>query len=336
MTTTATPATTQENTMKALTYHTYGTPDVLELHDVDTPTVGPDDVLVRVHAASVNPVDWHYLTGTPYIVRLVAGLRAPRRTIPGSDLAGTVDAVGANVTRFRPGDEVFGWRGGGTIAEYAAVPADQLVSKPPNVTFEQAAGAGVAAFTALQGLRDKGQLQSGHKVLINGASGGVGTFAVQIAKAFGAHVTAVCSTRNTDIARSIGADEVIDYTKEDFIQGGQRYDLLFDIAANRSLSACRSVLTSNGVVVLVGGGKNPWVGPLPQLVKALLQSKLSSQRFVLFIAKETNDDLVVLRDLLEAEKVTTVIDRAYGLSDAREAFRYLEEGHAQGKIVITM
>jgi len=319
--------------MKAIVCHEYGSPDVLELRDVDKPVVNDDDVRVRVHAASVNPYDWHTLKGTPYLMRIGA-LRRPKRTIPGIDLAGRVEAVGKNVTQFQPGEEVFGGAGG-AFAEYVCVPEDRIVLKPANLTFEQAAAVPVAGFTALQGLRDKGQIQPGHRVLINGASGGVGTFAVQIAKSFGAEVTGVCSTRNVDRIRSIGADQVIDYTQDDFTRSGQRYDLLLDMVGSRSLSECRRALSPRAVYVSVGASMGDWVGPLIHISKVLLASLFGSQKMVMMLARQSKKDLIVLQELLEAGKVTPVIDRRYELSEVPEALRYLGEGHAQGKIVIT-
>ena len=324
--------------MKAIVYDRYGSSDVLELREIDRPVVTDDGVLVRVHAASVNPVDWHTMTGTPYLVRLQAGLRRPKNEELGADFAGTVEEVGRDVKQFRPGDEVFGARNG-SLAEYVCVREERaVVLKPAGVTFEQAAAVPVAAISALQGLRDKGRIQSGQKVLINGASGGVGTFAVQIAKSFGAEVTGVCSTRNVDTARSIGADHVIDYTQEDFTQGRQRYDLMLDIAGNRSWSDCKRVLDDKATLVVVGGPKgNRWIGPLSQALKLRLGSIGGSRRVVApFLAKITKEDLVVLQELLEAGTVTPVIDRQYPLSEAPEALRYLGDGHAQGKVVITV
>jgi len=336
MTDPTTPVTTKDMTMQAITHRSYGTADVVELQDVDTPAVGPADVLVAVRAASLNYADWHRLTGTPYLIRLQSGLRRPERTILGSDAAGIVEAVGSNVARFAPGDAVFGRRAGGMLAEYASVPETQLVHKPANVTFEQAAAVGVAAFTALQGLRDKGHVQPGDRVLIKGASGGVGTFAVQIAKSFGAHVTAVCSTPNVDTVRAIGADEVIDYTRQDLIEGGQRYDVMLDIAGNQSLSECRRLLQRDGIYVLVGGPKGRWLGPIPRLIRALLLSLVVSQTLTSFTSHETAEDLRVLRDLIAAGTVTPVIDRTYERSEAADALRYLGDGHARGKIIVSM
>ena len=325
--------------MKALVYDTYGAPaDVLQLREVERPVVADDEVLVRVHATSVNPVDWHTLTGDPYIARLQAGLRKPKSGALGVDYAGTVEAVGAGVTRFQPGDEVFGGKNG-AFAEYVCVRAERAVlPKPANVTLEQAAAVPVAALTALQGLRDKGKLQAGHKVLINGASGGVGTFAVQIAKSFGAEVTGVCSTRNVDIVQSIGADHVIDYTQEDFTRSGQRYDLMLDIAGNRSWSECTRVLADKATLVVVGGpkGGNHWLGPLGHFAGVWLASLVGSRRVVLFIAKFNKADLVLLAQLLEAGTMTPVIDRRYTLSEVPDALMYLGDGHAQGKVVIAV
>jgi NADPH:quinone reductase-like Zn-dependent oxidoreductase len=326
-----------DTTMKALVYDEYGSPDVLAVREVDKPEVGDDDVLVRVHAFSVNPVDWHTLTGKPYLVRLEAGLRKPKRELFGVDFAGTVETVGRNVKRFQPGNEVFGGRTG-AFAEYVSVPEDRaVVLKPANVTFEQAAAVPVAGISALQGLRDKGRIQAGHKALINGASGGVGTFAVQIAKSFGAEVTGVCSTRNMDIARSIGADTVIDYTKEDFTLSKQRYDLILDIAGNRSWSDCKRVLAAGATLVVVGGPKtNRWIGPLGDLVKKRLASVGGSRKVAPFLAKIKREDLAVLQKLVQDGTVTSVIDRRYELSEAHEALAYLGEGHAQGKVVVSV
>ena len=317
-------------------YHNYGSPDVLQLQEMEKPVVKDDEVLVRVHAASVNPVDWHTLIGTPYLVRLEAGLLKPKRQTLGMDMAGQVEAIGRDVRQFQPGDEVFGRSG--AFAEYVCVREDRSIAlKPANVTFEQAAAVPVAAVTALQGLRDKGRIQPGHKVLINGASGGVGTFAVQIAKAFGADVTAVCSTGNVDMVRSIGADQIIDYTQEDFTQNNQRYDLMLDTVGTHSLSECRRVLSPNAIYVSVGLHKmGDWIAPLAHMFRVLVASRVGSQRMVGMLAKLNKEDLVVLQELLEAGKVTPVIDRRYKLSEGPEALRYLGEGHARGKVVITM
>jgi len=327
--------------MKAIRYYRYGPPEVLELRDVDMPAVGDGDVLVRVKAASVNPLDWHFMRGAPYLVRLMAGLSRPKpsQTMLGADMAGSVEAVGKSVTGFSPGDEVFGGlEERGTLAEYISVPVGAVVlEKPAGLTFEQAAAVPVAAFTALQALRDKGRVRPGQKVLVNGASGGVGTFAVQIAKALGAEVTGVCSTANVELVASIGADQVVDYTREDFTTARGRYDLLIDIAGNRSLAETRRVLVPKGVLVVVGGpNKGRWIGPFGRTVTMLVQSPAVSQRTVSFLAHQNRDDLAVLRELLDAGRVTPVIDRTYRLNEVAEAIRYLETGHARGKVVITV
>ncbi len=322
--------------MRAMVYERYGPPDVLELKEIERPAVVDDGVLVRVHAASVNPFDWHFLTGTPYLARLGVGLRKPKNHVLGVDFAGTVEAVGKEVTQFHPGDEVFGARNG-AFGEYVCV-RKSVALKPANLTFEQAAAVPVAGVTALQGLRDKGRLQAGHKVLINGASGGVGTFAVQIAKSFGAEVTGVCSTRNVDAVRSLGADHVIDYTQGDFTRSGQRYDLMFDVAGNRSWSECKRVLTDKATLVVVGGRKtNRWIGPMGDGIKKRLVSLPGSRRVVSpFLAKITREDLAVLKELLESGSVTPVIEKQYELGEVPEAVGYVGAGHAQGKVVITV
>ncbi len=323
--------------MKAIRYYRYGPPEVLELQDVEMPTVTDNDVLVQVRAASVNPLDWHFMRGSPYVVRPQSGLTRPKVNSLGVDLAGHVEAVGRDVTRFRAGDEVFGHRWG-AFGQYVRVRQDGvLLTKPANLTFEQAASVPVAGFTALQALRDKGRIQPGHKVLVNGAAGGVGTFTVQIAKALGAEVTGVCSTRNVDMVRSIGADEVVDYTRDDFTRTGQRYDILVDMAGNRTLRDIRRVLTPKGVLVGVGGpDRGRWIGPLLAPAKMSLLSPFVSQTMGFMLARPDNDDLAVLRELLESGKVTPVIDRTYPLSEVPEAIRYLEQGHARGKVVITV
>ena len=307
-----------------------------KITDVERPVPKDDKVLIKVRAASVNPYDWHFMRGTPYFVRIGAGLRKPKITRLGVDVAGQVEAVGRNVTQFKPGDHVFG-SCPGAFAEYACASESALVTKPNNVTFEQAAAVSVAARTALQGLRHKGQIQPGQRVLINGAAGGVGTFAVQIAKSFGADVTGVCSTRNVDMVRSIGADRVIDYIQEDFTKSGQRYDLIFDCVGNHSLLACRRVLTPKGIYIAVGGPSGRWmIGPLARAITAPLLSRFVSQRLFMVLAKQSKEDLTILHELMKAGKVTPVIDRSYSLSEVPEAIRYLEEGHAQGKVVITL
>jgi NADPH:quinone reductase-like Zn-dependent oxidoreductase len=322
--------------MKAIVYETYGSPDVLELKEIDTPVIKDDQVLVRVHAASLNPVDWHRMRGEPYFMRASEGLTKPKNSRLGADVAGRVEAVGRNVTHLQSGDEVFGMSIG-TLAEYVAVSDQGVAPKPVSVTFEEAAAVPVAALTALQGLRDKGGIEEGQKVLVNGAAGGVGTFAVQIVKALGAEVTGVCSTRNVDLVRSIGADHVVDYTREDFTRSGQRYDLILDAVANRSLSAFRRVLKPDGTLVLAGAAKGGSGGrPMLRLVGALLKRRFVSQDVVTYLAKRSRDDLVFLKELIEAGKVTPVIDRRYPIAEVPEAIRYLEEGHAQGKVVITV
>lgn len=314
--------------MKAIVYTKYGPPDVLQLKEVEKPIPKDHEVLIKVQAASVNPFDWHFMRGTPYLVRIQAGILKPKDNAIGVDVSGVVEAVGKDVKEFQSGDEVFG-SCNGAFAEYVSASEKGLVKKPDNLTFEQAASVPVAAFTALQGLRDKGQIQPGQKVLINGASGGVGTFAVQIAKSFGAEVTGVCSTRNVDMVRSIGADFVIDYTQEDFTQSAKHYDLIFDTIGNRSLANCRSILSSNGILVIVGG-------PMNRALRASVMSRFVSQKMLMFMALRSKKDLIVMHDLLVSGKVTPVIDRRYSLNEVPQAIRYLEEGHARGKVIITM
>src|SRR6266446_8862978 len=332
------PIETGEPHMKAVVYTNYGSPDVLEIRDVKKPVPNDDQVLVKVRAASLNPLDWHYMEGTPYIMRAMGtGLRKPKSPRLGVDLAGQVEAVGKNVTQFKPGDEVFGTGGGAAFAEYVCARKIRLVLKPANITFEQAAAVPIAALTALQSLRDNGKVRPGQKVLINGASGGVGTFAVQIAKSFGADVTGVCSTRNVAMVRSIGADHVIDYTQEDFTKGEQRYDLILDNVGNHSLLQYRRALTPKGIFVIVGGpNSGQWIGPMVTPIKALMLSPLVSQKFAPFLAELNQEDLAIMRDLMQAGKVTPVIDRRYKLSEVPAAIRYLEEGHARGKVVIAV
>jgi NADPH:quinone reductase-like Zn-dependent oxidoreductase len=333
-----TPGPSAPQQMKAVVYRSYGSPDVLRLEEIAKPVPNDNQLLIKVRAASVNPLDWHYMRGEPYLVRIVqTGLLSPTSPRLGVDFAGTVESVGSKVTKFKPGDEVFGGRLG-AFAEYVCVREDgALALKPANLTFEQAASVPIAGVTALQGLRDKGKLQPGQKVLINGASGGVGTFAVQIAKSFGADVTGVCSTRNVEMVRSIGADRVIDYTKEDFTRSGQRYDVILDMVGTHSLSEYRNALTPNGALVLIGStDKTLWLGFLVGLLKVAIFSRFVSQDMSFMIAGLDSGDLAVLGDLMQAGKVTPVIDRSYRLSEIRDAVRYLEEGHARGKVVITM
>jgi len=322
--------------MKAIVYHKYGSPDVLRLKDIQKPTPSDDEVLIKVHAASVNPLDWHFLRGTPLLARVGRGLLKPKNTILGAEIAGRVEAVGRNVKQFQPGDEVFGGTfesGLGGFAEYVCAPENVLALKPASITFEEAATVPVTALTALQGLRDKGQIQPGQRVLINGASGGVGTFAVQIARSFGAEVTAVCSTRNLDMARSIGANHVIDYTQEDFTQNGQRYDLIIDNVGNPSVYTryYKRSLSPRGICVLNAGSYflqlflGPWL------------SITGSNKIGIFTSYSTKkEDLIFMKELIEAGKVVPVIDRRYPLSEVAEAIRYLEEGHARGKVIITV
>jgi NADPH:quinone reductase-like Zn-dependent oxidoreductase len=323
--------------MRAITYAEYGPPDVLRLADVAQPVPGDGQVLIRIRAAAVNPLDWHFMRGTPYLVRLAAGMRRPKDSRLGVDAAGRVEAVGRSVTRFRPGDDVFGTCRG-AFAEYGCAVEGALAPKPAKVTFEQAAAVPVAAITALQGLRDRGRLQPGQRVLVNGAAGGVGTFAVQIAKALGAHVTGVCSTGKVDMVLSIGADRVVDYTREDFTGSGQRYELILDCVGNHSLSECRRALTVAGTLVMVGGpDEGRWLGPLAGTLAAVVLSPFVSQRLRFVLARlRGNDDLRFIQGLLETGKVTPVIDRSYPLARVPEAIHYLEQGHAAGKVVITM
>jgi NADPH:quinone reductase-like Zn-dependent oxidoreductase len=332
--------TERETTMKAIAQDRYGGHDALELREVDRPVVGDDDVLVSVLAASANPYDLHFMRGLPYIVRGVGsragfGLRGPKLSVRGRDLAGLVEAVGTRVTRLRPGDEVYGV-GQGTFAGYACASETGLAPRPANLTFAQAAAMPVAAVTALRAMRDHGRVQPGQTVLINGAAGGVGTFAVQIAKAFGADVTGVCSTRNAELVRSIGADHVIDYTADDFTRGPTRYDLILDLVGNHSVSDCRHALGPTGMLLLSHGGRSSWIGPMGQILRALVMSRFTSQKLLAFTAHVTKEDLVVLTGLVEGGKVTPVIDRTYPLSESPDALRYLEAGHARGKVVITV
>ena len=334
-----TPSPSAGAKMKAIVYHKFGSPDVLRLEEIEKPVPNDNQLLIRVRGASVNPLDWHYMEGTPYLGRLVEfGLLKPKVTRLGVDYAGTVEAVGKNITQFKPGDEVYGNRFG-AFAEYVVASEKALALKPANLTFEQAASVPVAGVTALQGLRDKGKVQPGQKVLINGASGGVGTFAVQIAKSFGAEVTGVCSGRNAEMVRSIGADHVIDYTKEDFTESAQRYDLILDNVGNHSLLECRRVLNPKGKIILIGGGginDGRWTGPLVGVIKMLGLKPFVTQEMSMMLAEMNNKDLTILADLIQSGKVKPVIDRTYPLSQLPEALRYLEEGHARGKVVITV
>ena len=323
--------------MRAWTYERYGKPDeVLELREIDVPTVGDDQVLVRVKAASVNPLDWHWVTGTPRFARIMMGIRRPKRSVPGVDVAGIVEAVGKDVTRFRPGDEVFG-ETVAALAEYAVVSENGLVAKPSNLTFEEAAAVPVAALTALQGLRDWGGMKEGDRVVINGASGGVGTFAVQIAKALGAsEVTGVCSTRNMQTAKELGADRVIDYTREDFTRTGDQYDVVFDGPGNRSLRDLRRILAPGAVHVLIGGPKGGWVQPIPVLLKMKVAGVFFDFEAANDTAERKLEDLETLRSWLESGEVRPVIDRNYKLDEVLDALAYQGEFHATGKVVVTV
>ena len=321
--------------MKAIVYHNYGSPDVLKFEEVEKPTPKDDEVLVKVHATSANAADWHHLRADPFLVRLMAGFLKPKNKILGFDVAGQVEAVGVNAKQFQTGDDVFGdifACGGGAFAEYVSVPENALVLKPANITFEEAAAVPVAAVCALQGLRDHGQIHPGQKVLINGASGGIGTFAVQLARYFGAEVTGVCSTRNLDMVRSIGADQVIDYTQEDFTQNGQRYDLIIDNVGNPSVYKrfYKRSLTPKGICVIIAGSF------FLQLFLGPWMSMTGSNKIGTFMTVTKKEDLVFMNELLEAGKVVPVIDRRFPLSEVSEAIRYLEEGHARGKVVITV
>jgi NADPH:quinone reductase-like Zn-dependent oxidoreductase len=328
--------------MKAIVQDRYGSPEVLEFTTAETPVAGDDEVLVQVHASSVNAFDWHFMRGDPYLARLtMGGLKRPPTRIRGRDFSGRVVTTGRNVTRFQPGDDVYGDLGlrSGAFAEYVAVPVDQVEHKPANLTHEQAAAVPLAANTALIGLRDTADLKAGQRILVNGASGGVGTFAVQLAKSYGAEVTAVCSPRNADLVRELGADHVIDYTREDFTTSGQTYDVVFDLVGNHSLGAFRRALTPDGVFLLSGGGTSnggSLVGPMGLFITAQLTRRFVRQRLVAVQEKPSSANLVALRELIEAGEITPVIDRTYPLSEAAEAIRYVEEEHARAKVVITV
>jgi NADPH:quinone reductase-like Zn-dependent oxidoreductase len=323
--------------MKAIVQDKYGSVDVLELRDVDVPAPKADEVLVRVHAAGVDPGVWHLMTGQPYLVRAMGfGLRAPKTRVRGRGLAGRVEVVGSNVSGFKSGDDVYGTCEG-SFAEYACARADRLARKPANLSFEQAAAVPISAATALQALRDKGQVRPGQRVAIVGAAGGVGSFAVQLAKVFGAHVTAVCGPTKADLVRSIGADDVIDYTREDFADGSRRYDLVVDTAGNRSLSHLRHALTPGGTLVIVGGeGGGPWLGIVGRIFGAMFVAPFVKQKLRALSATERPEDLEYLTTLIEAGTVTPVVDRTYPLREASDAIRYLEKGHARGKVVISV
>jgi len=323
--------------MKAIVQEEYGSAEVLRVGEIDNPKVGEGEVLIRVQAAGVDPGVWHLMTGLPYLVRILGyGLRAPKHRVPGNDFSGRVETVGKEVTQFQPGDEVFGFCQG-CYAEYACARADKILAKPANLDFEQAAAVPTSAITALQGLRDKGEVAAGQRVLIIGASGGVGSFAVQLAKVFGAEVTGVCSTPKMDLVRSIGADAVVDYTREDIAQTGERYDVILDTAGNRSLANLRGALTPRGTLVIVGGEEGgKWLAGTDRQLRAAVLSPFVSQRLRSFVAAARLEDLEFLKGLLESGKVTPVIDRTYPLAEAPEAIRYLMGGHARGKLVLTV
>src|SRR5437870_8609648 len=325
--------------MKAIVYCDYGVAN-LKLEEIEKPVPNDDQILVRVHAASVNPYDWHFVEGTPYVMRAMGvGLRKPKDIQLGVDFAGTIEAVGKNVTQFKPGDEVFGGRGG-AFAEYVCPRASRAVAlKPSNVSFEDAASVNIAGITALQAVRDKGKVQSGQKVLINGASGGVGTFAVQIAKSFGADVTGICSTRNVDLVKSLGADRVIDYTKEDYTRSDQKYDVILDNVANHSLSENRKLLPPNGKYVMIGGGsanQQGWIGSMGKPLTALIMKPFVSQQMGMMMAEMKQSDLKYFADQMQNGKLKSVIDRTYKLSEIQQAIAYVEEGHARGKVIIVV
>jgi NADPH:quinone reductase-like Zn-dependent oxidoreductase len=321
--------------MKAVIYHEFGSPDVLTVQDIPKPVPKDNQVLIKVRAASLNPYDWHFMTGLPYVMRTAAGFLKPTDPRLGVDFSGTVEAVGKNVTTFKPGDEVIGAKGG-AFAEYVCGSDKGLILKPANLTFEEGAAVPIAGLTAFAAVRDKGNVQPGQKVLINGASGGVGTFAVQIAKVAGAEVTGVCSTRNVELVRSLGADNVIDYTKEDFTTGAQRYDLIIDNVGNRSLSECRRALTPNGKYIMIGGPNGTWIKPMDRALKAAFVSRFVSQKMTMMLSDPTPEQWEAFRQLLESGKVKPVIDRRYPLTQIRDAMGYLEQGHARGKVIISM
>ena len=325
--------------MKAIVYCDYGKSDVLKIENVEKPVPTDDQLLVKVRAVSVNPFDWHFMRGTPYLMRMETGLRKPKSMRLGVDFAGVVEAVGKNVTIFKPGDEVFGGKRG-AFAEYLTIRADSGVAiKPANISFEQAGGVAIAGLTALQAVRDKGKVQPGQKVLINGASGGVGTFAVQIAHAFGANVTGVCSGKNVDMVKSLGADQVIDYTKEDFAKGDQKYDVILDNVPNHSLADLRRVMPPNGKYIMIGGGgpdDGNWIGPFGRVIHTLLIKPFIKQEMGMMMADPSQKDYMAMADLMQSGKVTPVVDRTYKFEELPAAIAYLEEGHARGKVAITV
>jgi NADPH:quinone reductase-like Zn-dependent oxidoreductase len=323
--------------MKAIVYDRYGSPDVLQYQEIEKPIPADDQVLIQVRASSANPYDWHFIRGTPSFIRLFTGIRAPKSRRAGADVAGVVEATGRNVTSFKPGDPIFG-TAAGSFAEYACAPASSVALKPESLTWEQAASLPIAGVTALQGLRDKGRIRAGQRVLINGAAGGVGTFAVQIAKSYGARVTGVCSTRNIELVRSIGADDLVDYTREDFIHGGRRYDVFFDLVGNNRLSACLGVLEPSGTYIGCGGGApdRRSIELLGSMLQAAAMAPFVTQKLPGFLAKVNTADLSFLADLIQAGKIAPVLDRSYALKETASAIRYLEQGHARGKVVITV
>jgi NADPH:quinone reductase-like Zn-dependent oxidoreductase len=329
---------TQGDTVKAIVYCEYGTSEVLKLMDIAKPVPNDNQVLVRVRAASVNPYDWHFIRGTPYIMRLGVGLRKPKDTRLGVDFAGTVEAVGKNITEFKPGDDVWGGKGG-AFAQYVVTSEKSLAKKPDNISFEQAGSIDIAGMTALQGLRRHGNIQPGQKVLINGASGGVGTFAVQIGKALGAHVTGVCSGKNVELVKSLGADEVIDYTKDDFAKRPERYDVFLDNVPNHPLSECRAVLTPTGKYIMIGGGgpnDGNWIGPFGRVIQMMIQKLFQKAPVTMMMAEGNKADMNFLSELMQSGKVKPVIDKTYKLSELPAAIAYLEQGHARGKVAITV
>lgn len=334
------PIETGEPHMKAVVYTEYGSPDVLQIREIKKPVPNDDQVLVKVRAVAINPLDWHFMEGRPYIMRMmIGGMRKPKSPQLGVDLAGQVEAVGKNVTQFKPSDEVFGTGHGAALAEYVCANQTKLVRKPANISFAEGATVPIAGLTALQGLRDHGKVQPGQKILINGASGGVGTFAVQIAKTLGAEVTGVCSTRNVEMVKSLGADHVIDYTKEDFTKGGERYDVILDNVGTQPLSGFRRVLKPKGILVMIGGGgpnDGKWVGAMARPIKAKLMSPFVSQRMGMMLAQIRQQDLATMADLMQSGKVKPVIDRTYPLDQIREAMTYLEQGHARGKVIVAV
>jgi NADPH:quinone reductase-like Zn-dependent oxidoreductase len=322
--------------MKAIVYSRYGSPEVLRLEEMDRPSVGPGGVLVRVRGAAVNPYDWHFVRGEPYFIRLLVGLRVPRRQTLGVDFSGVVEAVAPDVTSFRPGDEVYGMCNG-AFAEYLCAPETAIARKPRTLGFELSAAVPLAGLTAMQGLRDSGKLRSGERVLIIGASGGVGTFAVQLAKEFGAHVTGVCSTKNLELVQALGADEVIDYTQRDFAGTGETYDVIFQLGGEHSPSHCRRALSRRGRLVLSSGDSDGrWIGPMNRIIKAALLSPFVSQTLISLDVKRSRADLEELAGLIEGGKIKPVIDRTYPLTEVADAVRYVERGHARGKVLVQM